>query len=168
MLTFSTSSYKAPFPSRLTLLTLLHHRRTVGKASSSREIEGSAALTRKHSRGPRLAYSTPPIIAPSPAPSPQCSPETTPCIVVCNQAGRVISMRARGDGSDERACSGKIVHLVIPRAAVQAFRIITLKKSRRHATNDMVSLIHPPVLSTCPLHTNSGCGKGRRILIGPW
>ena len=25
-----------------------------------------------------------------------------------------------------------------------------------------------PILSTCPLHTNSGCGKERRILIGPW
>ena len=25
-----------------------------------------------------------------------------------------------------------------------------------------------PVLSTCPLHTNSGCGKERRILFGPW
>ena len=25
-----------------------------------------------------------------------------------------------------------------------------------------------PVLSTCPLHANSGCGKERRILIGPW
>ena len=25
-----------------------------------------------------------------------------------------------------------------------------------------------PVLSTCPFHTNSGCGKERRILIGPW
>ena len=24
------------------------------------------------------------------------------------------------------------------------------------------------ILSTCPLHTNSGCGKERRILIGPW
>ena len=24
------------------------------------------------------------------------------------------------------------------------------------------------VPSTCPLHTNSGCGKERRILIGPW
>ena len=22
--------------------------------------------------------------------------------------------------------------------------------------------------STCPLHTNSGCGKERRILTGPW
>ena len=26
----------------------------------------------------------------------------------------------------------------------------------------------PLVLSACPLHTNSGCGKERRILIGPW
>ena len=25
-----------------------------------------------------------------------------------------------------------------------------------------------PVLSTCPLHANSGCEKERRILIGPW
>ena len=25
-----------------------------------------------------------------------------------------------------------------------------------------------PVLSTYPLHTNSGCGKERRILTGPW
>ena len=25
-----------------------------------------------------------------------------------------------------------------------------------------------PVLSTCPLHTISGCGKERQILIGPW
>ena len=23
-------------------------------------------------------------------------------------------------------------------------------------------------LSTCPFYTNSGCGKDRRILIGPW
>ena len=30
------------------------------------------------------------------------------------------------------------------------------------------SLSLPPVLSTCPLHTNSGCGKERRVLIGPW
>ena len=31
-----------------------------------------------------------------------------------------------------------------------------------------INSILPPVLSTCPLHTNSGCGKERRILIGPW
>ena len=28
--------------------------------------------------------------------------------------------------------------------------------------------IEVSVLSTCPSHTNSGCGKERRILIGPW
>ena len=28
--------------------------------------------------------------------------------------------------------------------------------------------VFTPVLSTCPLHTNSGCGKERRILVGPW
>ena len=30
------------------------------------------------------------------------------------------------------------------------------------------AIIITPVLSTCLLHTNSGCGKERRILIGPW
>ena len=30
------------------------------------------------------------------------------------------------------------------------------------------SLSQSTILSTCPLHTNSGCGKERRILIGPW
>ena len=25
-----------------------------------------------------------------------------------------------------------------------------------------------PVLSACPLYTNSECGKKRRVLIGPW
>ena len=32
----------------------------------------------------------------------------------------------------------------------------------------VLSSMSMPVLSTCPLHTNSGCGKERRILIGPW
>ena len=27
---------------------------------------------------------------------------------------------------------------------------------------------HSPVLSTCLLHTYSGCGKERRIVIGLW
>ena len=26
----------------------------------------------------------------------------------------------------------------------------------------------PPILSSYSLHTNSGCGKERRMLIGPW
>ena len=29
-------------------------------------------------------------------------------------------------------------------------------------------LLGPSYSSTCPLHTNSGCGEERRILIGPW
>ena len=28
--------------------------------------------------------------------------------------------------------------------------------------------LNTPVLSTCLLHTHSGCGKERRILNGPW
>ena len=34
--------------------------------------------------------------------------------------------------------------------------------------NPLLLSTTPPVLSTCPLHTNSGCVKERRILIGPW
>ena len=30
------------------------------------------------------------------------------------------------------------------------------------------SMANPRVLSTCPLHTDSGCGKERLILVGPW
>ena len=32
----------------------------------------------------------------------------------------------------------------------------------------LVDCMYSPGLSTCPLHTNSGCGKERRILIDPW
>ena len=32
---------------------------------------------------------------------------------------------------------------------------------------DRTDIYIPPVLSTCPLHTNSGCGKNRRIVYGP-
>ena len=31
-----------------------------------------------------------------------------------------------------------------------------------------VHLTNLPVPSTCPLHTNSGCGKERRMFIGLW
>ena len=31
-----------------------------------------------------------------------------------------------------------------------------------------INIAHTPVLSICSLHTISGCGKERRILIGPW
>ena len=37
------------------------------------------------------------------------------------------------------------------------------------ATNRYISTrIYSPILSSCSLHTNSGCGKRRRILVGPW
>ena len=29
-------------------------------------------------------------------------------------------------------------------------------------------IVLTPVISTCPLHINSRCGKERRTLIGPW
>ena len=34
--------------------------------------------------------------------------------------------------------------------------------------NVWINHLYPPVLSTCPLYTNGGRGKERRILIGPW
>ena len=39
---------------------------------------------------------------------------------------------------------------------------------RRAIANNASNRHIPPVPSTCPLHTNNGCGKERRILIGPW
>ena len=32
----------------------------------------------------------------------------------------------------------------------------------------ILAVLFPPVLSIWPIHTNSGCGKERRILIDPW
>ena len=34
--------------------------------------------------------------------------------------------------------------------------------------NNVVLSIVPPALSACLLHTNSGFGKERRMLVGPW
>ena len=34
--------------------------------------------------------------------------------------------------------------------------------------DDRYPVIYSPVLSACPLHTDSGCAKERCILIGPW
>ena len=42
---------------------------------------------------------------------------------------------------------------------------ITNSLMKSHHSNH--NTVHP-VLSTCPLHTDSGWGKERRILIGPW
>ena len=29
---------------------------------------------------------------------------------------------------------------------------------------ELLSLIHSPILSTCPLHAKNGCGKERRVI----
>ena len=58
--------------------------------------------------------------------------------------------RTYGDGD---VYTYSAIRLVIPKdLPCDSFRI--LSKS--------------PVLSTCPFHTNSGCGKERRIPCGPW
>ena len=44
---------------------------------------------------------------------------------------------------------------------------MTINANVQHNGGFLLGIIQP-VLSTCPLHTNSGCGKERRILIGPW
>ena len=47
------------------------------------------------------------------------------------------------------------------------YMVVTL--GQQNNVGKKPTVILPPVLSTCPLHTNnSGCGKERRILIGPW
>ena len=46
------------------------------------------------------------------------------------------------------------------------YAIIT-SQTRKRAKLHHQRGVNSPVLSTCPLHTNSGCGKERRILIGP-
>ena len=40
----------------------------------------------------------------------------------------------------------------------------------QNSTNQSIKRTYQksPILSACPLHANSGCGKERRILIGPW
>ena len=47
-------------------------------------------------------------------------------------------------------------------------KVVTGRGHRINEGRDPVKHIIPPVLSTYPLHTNSGCEKERRILIGPW
>ena len=44
---------------------------------------------------------------------------------------------------------------------------ISRKATAVKETDDCIDRGLPPVLSTYPIHTNSGCGKEWRILIGP-
>ena len=54
----------------------------------------------------------------------------------------------------------------------QEYCTMTLKSTRfgvlYNERDPQESWMDTAVLSTCPLHTNSGCGEERRIFIGPW
>ena len=65
-------------------------------------------------------------------------------------------------------CSSRARTTPIQRALERApAPVETLVQEWRRASGSL-EYTTPPVLSTCPLHTNSGCGKEGRILIGPW
>ena len=75
------------------------------------------------------------------------------CACVCVLFPFVLDVRFVGRIS--RSHTGFLIHL----------------PSAVHALIFLAGRIQPflsPFLSTRPLHTNSGCGKERRILIGPW
>ena len=60
---------------------------------------------------------------------------------------------------------------VIARYRGWCIETIAVKHSERNKHIKVCNIcdeVRTPVLSTCPLHTNSGCGKERRILIDPW
>ena len=50
------------------------------------------------------------------------------------------------------------------------FKFIRFLKHKNDAAKELREVVTEltPTLSTYPFHTNSGCGKERRILIGPW
>ena len=64
----------------------------------------------------------------------------------------------------------KLLYSRSPIAAIQQYLgySIRTKDGMGSLAAGGVGNLYPPVFSTCPLHTNSGCGKERRILIGPW
>ena len=75
----------------------------------------------------------------------------------------------RGQGNIHFPCSADHEqdwqpYPVDPYSILSLYVMVTIHKADIQCIGSWVS----PVLSTCPLHTNSGCGKERRILIGPW
>ena len=49
--------------------------------------------------------------------------------------------------------------------------VVRYREPKQEYTQSQIKssqVLLPPVLSTCPLHTNGGCGKEGRILIAPW
>ena len=77
------------------------------------------------------------------------------------------------DSSPQAGRSGDIDAIVTCTSMVNSnFVSVAVFDISRKATavKEIVECIDrglPPVLSTFPPHTNSGCGKGRRILVGP-
>ena len=64
---------------------------------------------------------------------------------------------------------GITTDLVIKKCQVEYLHVTRYTKYERIFDSFEIQVdVQPPVLSTCPLHTKSGCGKERRILIGPW
>ena len=70
---------------------------------------------------------------------------------------RVTQWRTDGVHCRESAGTGPVVLKVVPVTGA-VFLQVTMDRL----------ILYTPVLSTCPLHTNSGCGKERCIIIGPW
>ena len=69
----------------------------------------------------------------------------------------------------ESSVFGVLVGLKAPKSVESIPRNIILSEARFCFFQTFTSTgKQPPVLSACPLHTNSGCGKKRRISIGPW
>ena len=71
-----------------------------------------------------------------------------------------------GDNTAVVTCTSMVSSNFVSAAAVlDISRKATTVKER---VVDCIDRGLPPVLSTCPSHTNSGCGKERHISIGPW
>ena len=68
-----------------------------------------------------------------------------------------------GDNAAVVTCTSMASSNFVSAAVLDISRKTTVVKE----TDDCIDRGLPPVLSTCPLHTNSGCGKEWRILIGP-
>ena len=69
-------------------------------------------------------------------------------------------------------CDHACIHTYIHISGGVTFNVLSLVRNNRLVFAALLLLSStqhtPPVLSACRLHTNSGCGKERRILTGPW
>ena len=69
-----------------------------------------------------------------------------------------------GDNTAVVTCTSMVSSNFVSTAVLDISRKVTAVKE----VVDGIDVGLPPELSTCPLHTNGGCGKERRICIGPW